>query len=69
MGEAWLLIAACVGAWIAHSLWFPWTSCHRCAGGKIRAESGRVWRDCRACGGSGKRRRLLVRLLRVGVRS
>ncbi len=63
MNQAWLLLAACVGVWVVHSLWFPWTACPRCAGGTVRAESGRVWRDCRACGGSGKRRRLLARLL------
>lgn len=53
-----LAILAIALFWLAHSVFFPWTGCGACPGGKKRNSSGTVWRDCRRCGGSGKRRRL-----------
>lgn len=66
MNTGWVFVATALGMWIVHSLWFPWTSCGQCAGGKHYSDSGRAWRNCRACGGSGKRRRVVAKLLGRG---
>lgn len=61
--ETLLVVAAVVVAYVGHCWLYPWTTCGRCGGGKIRNDTGKVRRDCGRCGGAGKRKRLAARLL------
>lgn len=55
--------AAIVGLYVLSGLIWPYTACPACAGGKHHSPTGRNWRSCRKCDGSGKKIRLISRLL------
>jgi hypothetical protein len=54
-----LLIGAALLGWYALACWmFPYRSCRKCTGGKVRTRSGAHWAYCRRCGGVGGKPRL-----------
>lgn len=51
------------GLYVLSTLIFPLTACGACADGKHHSPSAQNWRSCRKCRGSGKKLRLIPRLL------
>ncbi|MGO9080386.1 MAG: hypothetical protein ACLQDY_15310 [Streptosporangiaceae bacterium] len=53
-----VLIPAATAGWLAHSWWWPYTSCRSCRGrrgkGTGSRPSARFYNRCRRCGGSGE---------------
>jgi hypothetical protein len=62
-----VVLAVCVGLYVLHGLIWPYTACPACQGGKHHySPTGKNWRNCGKCGGSGKKTRLISRLLGRG---
>lgn len=61
-----LVLAAFVGLYVLSGLIWPYTACSACTGGKHASPSGKNWRSCGKCSGSGKKVRLISRLLGRG---
>jgi hypothetical protein len=58
-----LVVAGIVGLYVFSGLVWPDTSCPRCEGGKHASPTGKNHRPCGRCKGSGKKARLISRLL------
>lgn len=61
--EGFLVIAGLVALYLGYGWFHPYTACGRCEGGKHWDIARENWRDCRKCEGSGKKIRLLRRIL------
>ena len=57
-----IVVLVLLGAYVAACVWWPWTSCGWCDGGKRRSPTGKAWRDCPRCAGTGRKVRLGRRL-------
>jgi hypothetical protein len=67
MGTTTLIITGIIVLWVAHDLIWPYTTCKArdCRSGKRFSPTGiNAWRACPACKGSGKKLRILARILR-----
>jgi hypothetical protein len=60
------VLAVFVGVYMLSGLLWPYTACSACADGKHASPSGKNWRSCGKCDGSGKKVRLISRLLGRG---
>ena len=58
-----VILLALAGLYVLSGLIWPYTNCPACSGGKHHSPTGQNWRDCGRCGGTGKRTRLISRLL------
>jgi hypothetical protein len=58
-----LVLAVVVGLYVLSGLVWPYTACPACDGGKHHSPTGKNWHNCGKCGGSGKKIRLISRLL------
>lgn len=57
-----VLIVVVGGVYLLSCLFWPYTKCGSCKGGKHFSPGGSAWRKCGRCRGSGRQRRLGARL-------
>lgn len=55
-----------LGIYVVSGYVWPYTACSRCGGGKHASPSGKNWRNCGKCGGSGKKIRVISKVLGRG---
>lgn len=58
-----IVLALAAGIYVVSGLIWPYTACSACTGGKHASPTGKNWRSCGRCAGSGKKLRLISRLL------
>lgn len=65
-GRTIVILVALAGLYVVSGLLYPYTTCPSCQGRKNFSPTGRNWAECGRCGGSGKKIRLISRLLGRG---
>ena len=58
-----VVLALLAGLYLLSGFFWPYTVCPACQGRRSYSPSGKNWHEGRRCGGSGKKIRLISRLL------
>ncbi|WP_431910121.1 hypothetical protein [Amycolatopsis thermoflava] len=61
-----VVLVGLLAVYVLSGFIWPYTACPTCDGGKHRSPTGKNWRSCGKCGGSGKKVRLISRILGRG---
>lgn len=61
-----VVLTLLAGLYLLSGFLYPYTACPVCKGQRNYSPSGKNWSECGRCGGSGKKVRLISRLLGRG---